>query len=183
MLKSLLDFDMCVNVHKHASLLCHVLCVKAESYKTGTDFTGVDYNYLFYAVCAYGQQSCLISVWPCCRALCSLLYNSLHTALWQVLVAWDLCWRAGKWRASFDWRPASFNRCLVGAQRTNSGSTLQLGIAKDFIIEYAEWCTGHNMVKLQLPSLNVCCCLCAIMCKTYSYSPPPEHSHCFKWSN
>lgn len=34
--------------------------------------------------------------------------------------------------------PASFNWCLVGAQRTKSGSTLQLGITKDFIIEYAQ---------------------------------------------
>lgn len=35
-------------------------------------------------------------------------------------------------------RPASFNWCLVGAQRTNSGSTLQLGVAKDLIIEGAQ---------------------------------------------
>lgn len=31
------------------------------------------------------------------------------------------------------------------------------------------------MVKLQLSSLNVCSCQHIIMCKTYSYSAPPEH--------
>lgn len=106
-----------------------------------------------------------------------------------VCSSWELCWRAGKVRVGWLWlgerRQTSFNWCLVGAQRTNRGSTLQLSIAKDVTIKCAQWCIGHNMVKLQLSTLNACSCQHIIMCKTQLclLTTSWTQSYCFKLSN